>query len=440
MITTLLVSSPASINAQQNNNPQDFNRTIVFGLREETPPVSYNPNLLGNWQGYCYDFIKLLETDIKNKAKVNGTNISNFRIDIKTVTLDDRFTGYRNQGSEALDAECGPNTINPEREENLKKIHGKFSLPFAITGAKILLKNDQVKNFYSLEPFKGKTIGVLSKTTTNSFIAKRYPLATFKQIERKNIIPELEGGGIDAYVTDDILLKGILDQMNLWQRTKYTILPKFTSLSYETYGIVTYHNDAQNQQLYTSIDKLIKEQTEKDATNEYQFPNYLPISWIDKIYGIYYRFDSYILILIIVLAGLSIPTLKSLLSKSIQNILDYLDEQKQKKEINDIVEQIREILNDDQNNLLQEEQRNKITKKIENIVQELESKTFYSKNVEPQKFADQVVNKIKKDPSLKNRVSSAVKAGGYETLKQIGNNIAVWNIVVEAIRGWVDAE
>ncbi len=293
---TLLVNFPVEVEAQNTDIESTLNRPIIFGLRDNAPPVSdYRDH--NSWEGYCHIFLNSLEKRIKQQE--GELNIINFNIERKTVSSGERFSGYA--GDERLDGECGPNTDNPNRRELILKEEkdGQFSETFAITGAKILLKKANAKDFYSLQPFKSKKIGVIGKSTTNTFIGKIYQEAEIISVKREEVVEKLINDSIDAYVSDEIILKGILNEMNFWQRINYIIVPKFTSLSYEKYGMVVYQSTGKNQKLLKYINELIKDKYDNDQENEYQFPGYLPNTFLDKIYGIYYKFDSFIMFILI---------------------------------------------------------------------------------------------------------------------------------------------
>lgn len=233
---TLLVNFPIEVEAQNAASQSTINREIIFGLRDNAPPVS-DFREHRDWEGYCENFLNSLEKDIKQKE--GKANITKFKIERKTV--EKRFTGYVENRQVAIDAECGPNTDNPDRRDKIEKegIDGQFSETFAVTGAKILLKKANAKYFYRLQPFEGKKIGVVEGTTTDNFIGKRYGEEKIKPVKREQVVQQLEKGGkeggIDAYVSDEIILKGILNEMDPWQRINYIIVPKSTSLSYEKY-------------------------------------------------------------------------------------------------------------------------------------------------------------------------------------------------------------
>ena len=293
----LLVNFPIGLSAQNIANQSTLNRTIYFGLTDNAPPVSDYRDHRG-WEGYCDDFLNSLEKRIKEgEGKVNVTE---FKIERQTVTVKERFSGFGENG-ERFDAECGPHTNNEERQKIIKENNndGQFSDTFARTGAKILLKKANVKYFYSLKPFKDKNIGAIKKTTTNSFIDNRYKEAMIVAVQRPKVVEQLENGNIDAFVSDEIILKGILNEMNLFQRRNYVILPKFTSLSYEQYGMVVYRSNGKNKKLLDYINKLIEKKAEKDRNNEYQFPGNSSNNVLDIIYGIYYKFDSAIISILI---------------------------------------------------------------------------------------------------------------------------------------------
>lgn len=321
VIVSILFFSHASF--AQNSKVTE---TLFFGLRNDTPPLSYRGISL-QWSGYCPQLLEHL------KERMNKNNPQKeISIVYKQVSLNNRFTGKGDDGT-PLDGECGANTITNEREANLRSIDAGFSNSFAWTGAKLLLKNINKASFYNPEPFKEKTIGIPGiKTTTNSLIGSIYKSATIKQVTRGNAFNELDDNNIIAYAADENILKEMLKEReneNLKNSQQYSIVPYSKPLSHEPYGIVIY-NKRKNQNLLNDINLFLKG---KEA-EELRKNNYLDDTqdnFLEKLYEINY-YDSRFLIEIfavsILLTFCMLLFLKKLIPTRInRKVLDVLNKE-----------------------------------------------------------------------------------------------------------------
>ncbi|MFN7202761.1 MAG: hypothetical protein ACK5VD_11315 [Aphanizomenon sp.] len=327
VIVSILFLSHASFAQTPNNNTnQVVTETLFFGLRNDTPPLSYR-GISSKWSGYCPQLLEHL------KERVNKNNPQKeISIVYKQVSLNNRFTGKGDDGT-PLDGECGANTITNEREANLRSIDAGFSNSFAWTGAKLLLKNINKASFYNREPFEGKTIGIPGiKTTTNSLIGSIYKSATIKQVTRGNAFNELDDDKIIAYAADELILKEMLkerENQNLKNSQQYSIVPYFKPLSHEPYGIVIY-NKSKNQNLLNEINSFL---TGKEA-EELRKNNHLDDTqdnFLEKLYEINY-YDSRFLIEIfavsILLTFCMLLFLKKLIPTRInRKVLDVLNKE-----------------------------------------------------------------------------------------------------------------
>jgi ABC-type amino acid transport substrate-binding protein len=330
VIVSILFLSHASFAQTPNNNTnQVVTETLFFGLRNDTPPLSYR-GISSKWSGYCPQLLEHL----KERMNKNNTE-KEISIVYKQVSLNNRFTGNGDDGTR-LDGECGGNTITNEREANLRSIDAGFSNSFAWTGAKLLLKNINKASFYNPEPFKGKTIGISGiMTTTNSLIGSIYKSATIKQVTRGDAFNELDNDKIIAYAADENILKEMLKERennnnnNLKNSQQYSIVPYFKPLSHEPYGIVIY-NKSKNQNLLNDINSFL---TGKEA-EELRKNNHLDDTqdnFLEKLYEINY-YDSRFLIEIfavsILLTFCMLLFLKKLIPTRInRKVLDVLNKE-----------------------------------------------------------------------------------------------------------------
>ncbi|MEH2359283.1 substrate-binding periplasmic protein [Nostoc sp.] len=247
----MLLNSPAlTQTAKISDNGVVINKskTYSFGLRRTSPPISYNDEKAGDFKGYCYALIKTLE--------------ENFSLTIKRVEMekDNRFTG-KGSKNQKLDAECGPNTITPERKQliRLNDLKGEFSETFGWTGATALLLNKNMPKLSSGPEFKKLKIGLIGGTTTINIVKKANP-----SLEDNNIITledstdginKLKSGEIDVYFNDEIVLRSNLKNLNEEAGAeKYSIKPDL--ITNEEYGVVVYHK---NEQLLEAINLLLRQ-------------------------------------------------------------------------------------------------------------------------------------------------------------------------------------
>jgi ABC-type amino acid transport substrate-binding protein len=329
----LFLSHASFAQTPNNNTNQVVTETLFFGLRNDTPPLSYRGISL-QWSGYCPQLLEHL------KERMNKNNPQKeISIVYKQVSLNNRFTGKGDDGT-PLDGECGANTITNEREAKLTSIDAGFSNSFAWTGAKLLLKNINKASFYNPEPFKEKTIGISGIiTTTNSLIGSIYKSATIKQVTRGDVFNELDDNKIIAYAADESILKEMLKEReneNLKNSQQYSIVPYFKPLSHEPYGIVIYNiynksnKSPKNQNLLIDINSFL---TGKEA-EELRKNNHLDDTqdnFLEKLYEINY-YDSRFLIEIfavsILLTFCMLLFLKKLIPTRInRKVLDVLNKE-----------------------------------------------------------------------------------------------------------------
>ena len=330
VIVSILFFSHASF--AQNSKVTE---TLFFGLRNDTPPLSYR-DISSKWSGYCPQLLEHL------KERMNKNNPQKeISIVYKQVSLNNRFTGKGDDGT-PLDGECGANTITNEREAKLKDMDAGFSNSFAWTGAKLLLKNINKASFYNPEPFKDKekTIGIPGiKTTTNSLIGSIYTSATIKPVTRGNAFNELDDNKIIEYAADELILKEMLKDhknKNLKNSQQYSIVPYFKPLSHEPYGIVIYNiydksnKSPKNQNLLNDINSFLRGKEAEELRKNNHLDD-TQDNFLEKLYEINY-YDSRFLIEIfavsILLTFCMLLFLKKLIPTRInRKVLDVLNKE-----------------------------------------------------------------------------------------------------------------
>ncbi|MBW4479526.1 MAG: transporter substrate-binding domain-containing protein [Tolypothrix brevis GSE-NOS-MK-07-07A] len=251
IVLTFFFSFPGltqNIKGSSNQGGINESNTYYFGLRVGAYPISYQDEY-GSWKGYCNAFIETLKQRFYQK-----------QIEIIPVTRRNRFTGKGDSGKE-LDAECGPNTITEGRQAKELKENGrdgKFSEPFAWTGAKFLLLAKKIALFDNQSELKQIKIGVIRGTTTKTLVETLYP-SLIKNIvllqDDKDGINKIENGEIDVYYNDE--LSSLINLQNSNNKEKYFISPEL--VNHEQHGIIVYHiNKDKNRQLLNVINDLLE--------------------------------------------------------------------------------------------------------------------------------------------------------------------------------------
>ncbi|WP_335029603.1 transporter substrate-binding domain-containing protein [Nostoc sp.] len=209
-VVILLSNSPAltqptaiSANEVEVNNLQKY----YFGLLRTSAPISYYDDQSANWKGYCYALIETLrERKFPN-------------IEIVEMVRDNRFKGEGSNNIK-LDAECGPNTITPERKRliRLKDLKGYFSETFGWTGATALLLKENMQKLSPGNEFKTLKFGLIYGTSTIDIVKNAYPSLEDRKIvtlkDANDAINKLRTGEVDVYFNDEMLLMRILKKLN----------------------------------------------------------------------------------------------------------------------------------------------------------------------------------------------------------------------------------
>ena len=214
---------------------------LRVAIREDATPFGYldSDNRL---QGYCLDFFNLLETKLIQSLDRNTLSTK-----LLESTPGNRFTLVSNN---VVDLECGPNTIRPDIPENTD-----FSHSFFTTGTQFLVKKNNRNQIDVDRDLKNLKLGLVGNTTTEKFIAERYPLAKIERFggvrARIRGIQAVEQGKIDAMVSDGILLRAEAQQQGL-SESEYPLIPD-TPLTCDRYGMIVRGNDPQWQDFINSV-------------------------------------------------------------------------------------------------------------------------------------------------------------------------------------------
>jgi polar amino acid transport system substrate-binding protein len=226
-IETIGTPKPSVLQKIENNG------VIKLGIREDAPPFGYLDSQ-DNLKGYCLDFFSLLRDKLT-------TTLNRDIVVIKLLKsrANNRFDLVK-QG--AIDLECGPNTIDLQRKDDIV-----FSTSFFVTGTQFLLDRQKLKNIDLDGTLENVSLGVIANTVTENTIRQRYPLAQIKSFEgtnpRSRGVTALQQGIIDAMISDGILLRAEAQRQRLPTQT-YPLIPE-KPLTCDRYGMILNGGDAE---------------------------------------------------------------------------------------------------------------------------------------------------------------------------------------------------
>ena len=212
---------------------------LNVAIREDAAPFGYL-DANGNLRGYCLDFFALLEKQLLKRLDRNSSSIKLF----KSIPAN-RFDLV---ARDIVDLECGPNTIRPDVPENTA-----FSTSFFVTGTQFLVKKDNSAKID--RDSKDLVLGVISNTTTEQLLDRRYPLATLRKYRgvtaRSRGVQAVAQGQIDAMVSDGILLIAEAQRQQL-SAAEYVLEPEIP-LTCDRYGMIIQSNDPEWQDFVNSV-------------------------------------------------------------------------------------------------------------------------------------------------------------------------------------------
>lgn len=170
---------------------------LVIGFREDARPFSFRDEG-GNPAGFSVDLCRRIAAEVKAAV---GRDVD---VTFVPVTAGNRIAMVQ-KGE--VDIECASSTYTLERR---KKVD--FTLETFVTGAEMLVRVGS--NIKDLPDVAGKKVGVLKGTTTevglkSALKAHAINAEVMTFTDHKEGLRALEGGKIDAYFGDRILLVGL---------------------------------------------------------------------------------------------------------------------------------------------------------------------------------------------------------------------------------------
>ena len=234
---------------------------LRIALRKDAAPFGFI-NRQNAWDGYCGDFAVGLSRYL--------TQTLNRLVDVEiaelTSTLDNRFELVRNND---VHLECGPNTIRNDVDGVI------FSNPFFVASTQFLVPVGNEASVNPNTPLADVRLGVLSNSTTQTFVEETYPdadIVLFPGVEgRQNGIAAVTTGEIDAFVGDGILsyAQVLLDQRSV---QGFSLIPELP-LTCEFYGLILPNDDSEWR---TTINQFLVSDTE----------NAISADWFEEAYSI----------------------------------------------------------------------------------------------------------------------------------------------------------
>jgi ABC-type amino acid transport substrate-binding protein len=201
-------------------------KTIKIAHRVDSTPFSF-VNERNQPTGYTVDICKSVLASIERQFKTSGIEIQ-----WVPVTSQSRFDVVASGGA---DMECGASTVTLSR---MKIVDFSNHVFVESTGIAVLTKSGIGK----ANDLAGRKVGVISGTSNEQALlgkSKQIAMDVVRFSERAEAIAALEGGKIDAYASDKLLLVGA----NFKDPTAMKLLPD--DLSVEPYAIVLPRGDWQ---------------------------------------------------------------------------------------------------------------------------------------------------------------------------------------------------
>ncbi|MEG3986838.1 amino acid ABC transporter substrate-binding protein [Microcoleus sp. S28C3] len=231
---------------------------LKAGIRKDAPPFGY---LEGEkWQGVCMEGLELFRADLEKKLN-RSIRLEKLETDLNESAEKGRF---RSVTSKRAHLECGPNTILKNPPSGIA-----YSLPFLYSGTYLLVKPENRVRVNPSGFLQDVTIGVLSGSLTQQFIAGRYQLANQRIYEgiggRESGVKDAVSGAIDAFASDGMLLVGEALRQGLTP-SQYSVIPEqpLTCISYgmilpasDTEWKETVNNFIRNQSSTNLLEKVL---------------------------------------------------------------------------------------------------------------------------------------------------------------------------------------
>ncbi|MGX8007496.1 amino acid ABC transporter substrate-binding protein [Mesorhizobium sp. ORM8.1] len=204
--------------------------TIAVGHRESSIPFSYYDERKLP-VGYAIDLCNKIVEEIKRTLNKPDLEVKYIMVSAKTrisMVVD-----------KSVDMECGSTTNTLTRE-----LQVDFSATYFATGTRVLTR--KAAEAKEIEDFQGKAVGVVGGSTNERAVKELIDAGKLKNVrvivvkDYAEGMASLETSGIDAFVSDDIVLYGLLSKSNI--KSDLEVVGR--SLTYDPYGVMFRRDDS----------------------------------------------------------------------------------------------------------------------------------------------------------------------------------------------------
>ncbi|ACK64720.1 hypothetical protein PCC8801_0632 [Rippkaea orientalis PCC 8801] len=256
MIATVIQSTYVKVSIAQTEN-KPVKKVFYFGYSTHAYPVSLQDNNFELAQDtFCFELLNYL------KDKYPDYDFKEY-----PTPFGKRLEKEPEKGI-SLAVGCDAYSITNKRRQYLKSIGSDFSIPYFITGFKYIVRKEQreikdalinsTKNnldFKKIGINDKQKIGVIENTTPHNYLENTYTIYNFELFpRRKDVLKALkdDNSKVVAYITDELLLKGIL-VTDLSLRQKYELIPE-KPINVDMMGVII-HNPKFQYDINTWIEQ-----------------------------------------------------------------------------------------------------------------------------------------------------------------------------------------
>ncbi len=211
---------------------------IAVGHREASVPFAFM-NKEGKPEGYSIDLCMKIVDEVKKEINMPGLKVKFVPINAQTrIPLIANGT---------IDMECGSTTSNLTRAKQVDFLPVTF-----ITGSKLLVKKGS--GIKGLKDMNGKRISYSNGTTNEkAFLAEseklKLKVESVPVKDHPQAMLNLESGRVDAYVSDDVLLYGMISTSK--NPGQWEVVGDF--FSYDPYSLMIPRNDSEYRLIATRV-------------------------------------------------------------------------------------------------------------------------------------------------------------------------------------------
>jgi ABC-type amino acid transport substrate-binding protein len=261
---------------------------IKVGIRTSVPPIGSYRIQAGSekYEGFCSLFGRELEDSLSLRFPSLKIKVS-YQVIINEYK-EPPFNRYAGLKMGKVHIECGPNSSSSSFKDIL------FSQSFYETGIKLLLKKDLANQITDLKRnINSLAVGVIRDTTTLKYLSNSgNNVRSLKVYDtRDKALEDLNNGVIEAYASDAIILRAILEE---GKSKDYVVFPKKTYLTNkkEQYAMAIYGGTQYFNELIDIIDQVLEKPKLKDAQQKLKqyedglYPDWILIFFLGAVFSI----------------------------------------------------------------------------------------------------------------------------------------------------------